>query len=530
LPDEDEGRPAPGMASELLRVEGIDVQFGGVRALWGVDLGVAPGAVTGLIGPNGAGKTTLFNVVTGLQAPSRGRVLLGGRDITTAKPQRRARMGIGRTFQRLELFGTLTARENVLMAAETRRSAGEGGAAVWADSLLERVGLTAVADQPADLLPTGLARLLELARALATRPRLLLLDEPSSGLDEQETDQLGRVLTDLAAEGMAVLLVEHDMRLVMGVCSGVTVLDFGRVIAEGQAEAVRADPLVQAAYLGTAETSAEGERPLAGAGATPATPINPAAGPDPAAPTPLGANPAAAPALELAGVRAGYGRIEVVHGVSLAVPSGALVALLGPNGAGKSTLLKVVSGRLPAMGGSIRLEGRDVAGRAPQRLAREGLCTVPEGRPIFPNLTVEENILMFTFRSRRLRAASLEEQAYERFPVLGGRRRQLAGTLSGGEQQMLAIARALVTNPRVLLIDELSMGLAPIVVEQLYEAISAMVRAEGLSVLMVEQFAETALAVAHRAAVMVNGRIEVEGSPAEVGDQVVRAYMGVAAG
>ncbi|MHB1853979.1 MAG: ABC transporter ATP-binding protein, partial [Acidimicrobiales bacterium] len=244
MPDPNQDRLLPDGPSELLRVEGIDVQFGGVRALWSVDLGVAPGAVTGLIGPNGAGKTTLFNVVTGLQAPSRGRVLFDGRDITGTKPTRRARLGIGRTFQRLELFGTLTARENVLMAAETRRSSGEGGAAAWADSLLARVGLTAVADEPADLLPTGLARLLELARALATRPRLLLLDEPSSGLDEQETDQLGRVLTALAAEGMAVLLVEHDMRLVMGVCNRVTVLDFGRVIAEGPAEVVRADPLV----------------------------------------------------------------------------------------------------------------------------------------------------------------------------------------------------------------------------------------------------------------------------------------------
>ncbi len=531
MPDPNQDRLLPDGPSELLRVEGIDVQFGGVRALWSVDLGVAPGAVTGLIGPNGAGKTTLFNVVTGLQAPSRGRVLFDGRDITGTKPTRRARLGIGRTFQRLELFGTLTARENVLMAAETRRSSGEGGAAAWADSLLARVGLTAVADEPADLLPTGLARLLELARALATRPRLLLLDEPSSGLDEQETDQLGRVLTALAAEGMAVLLVEHDMRLVMGVCNRVTVLDFGRVIAEGPAEVVRADPLVQAAYLGAAEAAPpeDGLRTAAiahsGGGPAPVAAAGSAGSSTWPGPVPRGQ-----PALELIDLRAGYGRIEVVHGVSLTVPSGSLVALLGPNGAGKSTLLKVVSGRLRAMAGSIRLDGQPVSGRAPQRLARDGLCTVPEGRPIFPNLTVQENILMFTFRARRLRAADLEEQAYGRFPVLGDRRRQLAGTLSGGEQQMLAIARALLTDPRVLLIDELSMGLAPIVVEQLYSAISTMVRTEGLSVLMVEQFAETALVVADRAAVMINGRIEVEGTPAEVGDQVVRAYMGTAAG
>ena len=501
-----------------ISVHDVHVNFGGVRALSGVSMDVRPGQVTGLIGPNGAGKTTLFNVVTGLQPPAGGSVLLDGRDITALKPHRRARLGIARTFQRLEVFGTLTARENVLMGAETQRAKLGAGTdpATAADALLERVGVAHVAHEPTDLLPTGLARLVELARALATSPTVLLLDEPSSGLDGHETEELGRVLTSLAGDGMAVLLVEHDMHLVMSTCENVTVLDFGRVIASGPAAAVQSDPLVQAAYLGVSDGQAKSASTAPKAAAPKAA----------AQAAPVNGTDGAAPALEIRDVRAGYGRIEVVHGVNLAVEHGAVFALLGPNGAGKSTLLKVASGRMAPSHGNVLLGGRDVTRASAVRLARRGLCTIPEGRAIFPNLTVSENLLMYTYRDRTLRARSLEEKAFTRFPVLGERRKQLAGTLSGGEQQMLAIARALCTDPQILLLDEMSMGLAPIVVGRLYEAVAELVASEHLAVLVVEQFAETALTVADRAAIMVNGRIEHTGSPAEVGEQVVQAYMG----
>lgn len=234
----------------MLRVEEVTVNFGGVRALDSIDLEVAGGAVTGLIGPNGAGKTTTFNVVTGLQRPDRGKVLLNGRDITRVGPKQRARLGLGRTFQRLELFGSLSARDNVLVALESRGMTGRKGRQT-ADDLLARVGLAAVADRQADVLPTGMARLVELARALACEPQVLLLDEPSSGLDNAEGDRLGELLTELAGLGMAILLVEHDMDLVMRICSKVFVLDFGRMISSGTPAEIRADPKVQAAYLGT---------------------------------------------------------------------------------------------------------------------------------------------------------------------------------------------------------------------------------------------------------------------------------------
>ena len=241
----------------LLDVHEISVQFGGLLAVDGAALTVEAGCVTGLIGPNGAGKTTLFNVITGLQAPSRGRVLLDGRDITRRRPYSRARLGIARTFQRLEAFGSLTARENLLVALEIRRRWAKSryDSNALADDLLDQVGIASVAHQRVESLPTGTARLVEVARALATDPKVLLLDEPSSGLDEAETDALGALLHKLTGSGLGVLLVEHDMPLVMDTCTTIHVLDFGRVIACGTPHEIQANPSVQRAYLGTAKTA-----------------------------------------------------------------------------------------------------------------------------------------------------------------------------------------------------------------------------------------------------------------------------------
>ncbi len=239
----------------LLRVAEAEVRFGGVHALRGVNLTVDAGSVTGLIGPNGAGKTTCFNAICGLQSVNSGRIFFEDTDMTGLKPHKRARLGIARTFQRLEIFGSLSVRENVLAAAEIRRrwSHDRSNAAANADALLALVGLTHLATRAADTLPTGQARLLELARSLATRPRLLLLDEPSSGLSDTESEELGDLLVQLAGAGMGVLLVEHDMELVMRVCTHINVLDFGAVLMAGSPAEVRADDRVRAAYLGAAE-------------------------------------------------------------------------------------------------------------------------------------------------------------------------------------------------------------------------------------------------------------------------------------
>lgn len=230
------------------------------------------------------------------------------------------------------------------------------------------------------------------------------------------------------------------------------------------------------------------------------------------------------PILELRHVRAGYGAIEVLHDVSLAVGRGQVVALLGPNGAGKSTTIKVVCGLLRPHSGQLVVAGRDVTGASADALARAGLCTIPEGRGIFPNLTVRENLVMASFGGRSV--SDIEERAYGRFPRLAERRTQLAGTMSGGEQQMLSLARALATDPAILLLDELSMGLAPKIVGELYEQV-ATIADEGVSVLVVEQFARTVLGVADWAVVLAHGSVQASGPADQIGDDVLAgAYLG----
>jgi branched-chain amino acid transport system ATP-binding protein len=249
---------------KVLEVRGVSVTFGGVAALTDVSLEASAGQVTGLIGPNGAGKTTLFNVISGLQRPDHGRIVLDGLDVTELRPYKRARLGLARTFQRLELFGTLSAAGNVQVGLESgnrrQRAEVDAGGGAPAVALLERVGVGDAAHHPVGTLPTGSARLVELARALSIDPKVLLLDEPCSGLDDRDTDQLGTLLSALASEGRSVVLVEHDMDVVLKICDVIHVLDFGEVIATGTPEEIKASSAVQAAYLGASDV-ADSEHP-----------------------------------------------------------------------------------------------------------------------------------------------------------------------------------------------------------------------------------------------------------------------------
>ncbi len=479
----------------------VSVRFGGLLALDDVSLAIEPGEVTGLIGPNGAGKTTLFNVMTGLQQPATGRVSLEGRDVTRTPAHRRARLGIARTFQRLEVFDSLTVRENVAVAAEAHRRRQASGD-VDVEGILDVVGLRDVADTNVDLLPTGLARLVELARALATSPKVLLCDECSSGLTDDETKVVADVVRRAADQGVAVLLVEHDMPFVMSTCDTIHVLDLGRRIAHGTPAEVQANERVREAYLGSEK---------------PATLV--AADRRVRAPT---ANEIT-PAVQLTHVRAGYGNIDVIRDLDLSVAPGEIFALLGPNGAGKSTTLKVINGQVRPSAGDVRLCGHSTVGMSVDALARAGLCTVPEGRGISPNLTVDDNLRMSTHSGIDL--AEIRERAFAQFPVLGERRKQVAGTLSGGEQQMLALARAIVTEPAVLVIDELSMGLGPLIVAELYEVVAEVAETQQMSTIIVEQFAHDVLGIASRAGVMLHGRMVSVGNPVDVASELTSIYL-----
>jgi branched-chain amino acid transport system ATP-binding protein len=232
------------------------------------------------------------------------------------------------------------------------------------------------------------------------------------------------------------------------------------------------------------------------------------------------------PQLELRVINAGYGAMKALFSVDISVAEGEVVALLGPNGAGKTTTLRVASGLLAPTGGSIWVNGAEVTGSRPRSLARQGLCLVPEGRGIFPNLTVRENLLLHTYARPRSSRQDMERVAYDRFPALGERRNQVAGTLSGGEQQMLALSRALTTAPSLLLLDEISMGLAPILVEELFRVIRDEVNQRGISVLIVEQLAEFALEIADYAVVLSRGTVTAKGKPKEVKDLLAAAYLG----
>ncbi|MGD0238976.1 MAG: ATP-binding cassette domain-containing protein [Streptosporangiaceae bacterium] len=518
--------PAPRIATDRPAVElrDVSVRFGGLQAVSKVSLDLQDGQITGLIGPNGAGKTTLFNVATGMQEPNQGHVFVDGKDVTGARPHQFARLGLARTFQRLEVFGSLTVRDNIRVAAELHRRrwarTGAGRPDVVAETIITHLGLQAVASTRAELLPTGTARLVEVARALATQPRVLLLDEPSSGLSASETDTFAALLRGLASAGLAILVVEHDMRFIMNLCHHIVVLDAGQVIAAGTPAEVQSDPKVLEAYLGTGQ---ETRRPVAADGAAAADPRRPVAlVTEPAGPPPL-PEPDAPAAVRLDGVSAGYGGIDVLQDISLIIPPGTVCAMLGPNGAGKSTALKVMSGQLVPSKGTAWINGQPIAGVPTDRLVRGGLCVIPEGRGIFPNLTVTENLKMASFAGTGY--AEILEKVFRYFPRLAERRNQLAGKLSGGEQQMVSMARALAVNPSVLLVDELSMGLAPKVVEELYAVLAGIAR-QGLTILVVEQFAAEVLKVADSGALLINGRITYHGAPGVIADMISSAYLG----
>jgi branched-chain amino acid transport system ATP-binding protein len=494
-------------ASVPLEVRDIGITFGGIKAASGVSFGASPGKITSVIGPNGAGKTTVLNMIGGFYRPDAGSIRLGGEELAGAPAWKVARAGIGRTYQTTKLFETMSVLDNVLVAMRRGKLGSMLSAAADeadirnAEGLLAFVGYHDALARRAGDLPHVDRRLVEIARALAMRPRVLLLDEPAAGLMSSDKDALSGLLRRIADAGIAVILVEHDMRLVMGISDHIVVLDAGKPIAAGTPNVIRHDPKVLAAYLGAAETRARGR-------------LTPWDGP----------RDAVLIAIDLI---AGYGAAPVLQKVNIEVRPGEMVALIGANGAGKSTLMRSVAGLLRPVEGDIILDNSRIERSEAHRIAARGLALVPEGRQVFPELTVYDNL--------ELGANTRDNVDYEaeiaalltRFPRLRERLHNRAGLLSGGEQQMLAIARGLMAKPRILLLDEPSLGLAPAMINELFD-ILADLRDEGITILLVDQMAVLALALADRGYVIDSGTIVRQDTAVALANDpdVEAAYLG----
>ncbi len=488
-----------GVRHATLAVEGVEARFGVVVAVQAVDLTVEPGEIVGVIGANGAGKTTLIDAVTGF-VPAKGAVRLGDVDLVGRSPHDRARLGLARSWQTLEIFEDLNVIENLRAASDRRRW--------WAPladlvhpqrnpptpalrRAIQALGLESVLTRSPSELSTGQRKLVAMARAIAAEPSVLLLDEPCSGLDQDGRDEVGAVIRMLARDmGMGILLVEHDVHLVRRLCDRVIALDFGAVIASGDPDHVLSDPAVASAFLGEVSDDVEGR---------------------------VGEHVVSV-VMELRGVDAGYGSVTVVRDLDIVVHAGEVVTILGRNGAGKTTSLLTMAGALRPQRGEITLLGTpDKSGLSAR--ARKGVGLMTDDRSILFGLTVRENF--------RLAGGAMDMS--RQFPELERLHDRKAGLLSGGQQQMLGLAVVLSRQPKLLLIDEMSFGLAPIVVRRLMNIVRE-VAANGTAVVMVEQFARLALEHSDRGYVLVNGKIGTTGRADDLLrdlSDIEQSYLGV---
>ena len=554
------------MSDPILETDGLSKSFEGVTANDELTLSFDRGECHGIIGPNGSGKTTFFDLVTGFQDPDAGTVYFDGEDVTGTPFDRLARRGLVRTFQIASPFGGLTVRENLLATYTTGiRSGGrvperrrERAAAV-----LSRLGLTAVADHAASDVSGGQQQLLELGRVLMLDPKCVLLDEPTAGVNPAVQKQVLAVLRELNADGVTVVVIEHDMSVVEDLADRVTVLDGGQVLTQGDFAAVTDDDRVQDAYFGPGTEA--GLEPTA----SPATGREPTATPDTGSdrssePTPPGGTVDPAPsgetsdptppgeAIDLGAdtevastfaadadadedrlvardVVAGYGNQVVLDGVSVRSRDG-VTCIFGPNGSGKSTLLKALAGVVPVRSGTVEYGGRSITGLAPYEVVQRGITAVPQNDRVFRGLSVRENLQLgaTTVADDAVAEARLAE-VLDVFPPLEASLSEPAGSLSGGQQVMLAVARGMMAGADVYLLDEPLAGLAPALGEDVFEIVETLVDA-GTQVVMVEQQVRAALDVADYVYVLSQGETQFEGEPADVRDeeQLLDLYLGIA--
>jgi ABC-type branched-subunit amino acid transport system ATPase component len=478
-----------------LEARGLSKRFGGLRAVDHVDLAVDQGEILGLIGPNGSGKSTVMNLIMGVHRPDSGSIRLDGADITHAPPQIVSQAGVSMVFQHSRPLAQQTVLQNVQIALlpdrvfNFRRSR---AAEQQARAVLARIGLADQADRLPNELPFAGLRRLEFAKSLARDPKLLLLDEPFAGLSASEVREFSALILELRERGRAIILVDHNVKGLRAIVDRIAAMSAGVKIADDRPDKVLADERVRLVYLG------DSSKPVV---------------PVPDAPE------AAQAVLDARRVTVRYGKAVALREVSLAVPEGGVSAVVGLNGAGKTSLFNAVCGLTP-MSGEITYFGTPLAGRSPDSIARDGIVLCPETRELFGDMSVLENLQI---GGQLLDTAALRRQldyVETLFPRLAERRRQNARTLSGGEQQQLAIGRALMMQPRLLLIDEPTLGLAPVILDLISEAIEA-IRAVGhMSLLIAEQNMTFALRHANPIHLLEQGEITWSGRPEHFAQEV----------
>ncbi|MEF7615330.1 branched-chain amino acid ABC transporter ATP-binding protein/permease [Aquincola sp. MAHUQ-54] len=478
----------PHSRGESVKARGITKSFGGVKAVAGVTVTVADRGVHALIGPNGAGKTSFFNLLSGMFAPSAGTVAFAGRQLEGASPDRVCSAGIARSFQITNLFKGLSVRDNLVLSVMARSSA---RTSPWrrvdalpdvqreTDELTRFLGITGMEHATAEDLSYGGQRLVDMGLALGSAPRVLLLDEPLAGLAVAERDRIGRLIRALG-DRIGVLLVEHDVDRVFAISDHITVMNQGQVLVEGNSARVQADERVREIYIGSG-TEALAQK-------VPASQV------------------AEAVSLKVQGIEAFYGKSHILSGIGFEAHEGEIMAVLGRNGAGKSTLLKSLIGLARLGDGEVHIAGQAVRTPVPETMARLGIAFVPQGRRLFPGLTVRDNLMLGRLRRSGPEAdAWSDERIFEVFPRLRERYEVNAELLSGGEQQMVAIARALAGHVRVLLLDEPFEGLSPAMTEEVFNAV---LRLKGkVTILIVDHNLDLTLALSDTALVLDRGRV-----------------------
>ena len=526
--------PEAGVAKPdpIISVSAMRKAFGGLVAVNVDHLEIQRGVITGLIGPNGAGKTTFFNLLTGFDKPDTGHSTYRGSSIDGKRPYKLASIGMVRTFQLTKALSKLSVIENMKLGAGGQRGERfwlslipplwkhqERGIEKRADELLERFQLGHMRDEYAGTLSGGQRKLLEMARSLMTEPDVIMLDEPMAGVNPALTQSLLGHVKDLAVQGITVVFVEHDMDVVRDISDWVVVMAEGAIIAEGPHATIGANPVVIDAYLGRhhdAPLDLDQETEWDGRGSSPRRGRR--------------GRRMNEPIIRLEGIVAGYlPGVDILNGVDLELGANELIGIIGPNGAGKSTLLKSLLGLLDVRAGSVEFKGESIVGLKAHELVARGIGYVPQVDNVFPSLTVAENLEMGAFLELDKRDERLGT-VLEMFPKLEERFKQRTGSLSGGERQMVAMGRALMMAPKVLLLDEPSAGLSPVLQDQVFIR-AKQINRSGVAIIMVEQNARRCLQICDRGYVLDQGKNAHTGTGAELLEdpKVIELYLGTLA-